>query len=168
MLNPNAGIPRTLTLMGRGDQRRTHGRRANANTLQKSGVQTIVFYLLNPCWIGVGNGSRRPLPPNPVCGFPATGPRLTATQLPSTTELWPTPAGTCTLPIARHHGRTPKSLAGIQSTFAPDALTTGAHFLISASMNFANSCGVLPLGMAPCASSFSLTAGLASALATSC
>ena len=23
--------------------------------------------------IGVGNGSRRPLPPNPVCGFPATG-----------------------------------------------------------------------------------------------
>jgi hypothetical protein len=24
-------------------------------------------------WIGVGNGVRRPLPPNPVCGFPATG-----------------------------------------------------------------------------------------------
>ena len=23
--------------------------------------------------IGVGNGDRRPLPPNPVCGFPATG-----------------------------------------------------------------------------------------------
>lgn len=23
--------------------------------------------------IGVGNGFRRPLPPNPVCGFPATG-----------------------------------------------------------------------------------------------
>jgi hypothetical protein len=23
--------------------------------------------------IGVGNGYRRPLPPNPVCGFPATG-----------------------------------------------------------------------------------------------
>jgi hypothetical protein len=23
--------------------------------------------------IGVGNGLRRPLPPNPVCGFPATG-----------------------------------------------------------------------------------------------
>jgi hypothetical protein len=28
----------------------------------------------NPAFkIGVGNGSRRPLPPNPVCGFPATG-----------------------------------------------------------------------------------------------
>jgi hypothetical protein len=24
-------------------------------------------------WIGVGNGERHPLPPNPVCGFPATG-----------------------------------------------------------------------------------------------
>jgi hypothetical protein len=23
--------------------------------------------------IGVGNGDRRPLPPNPVCSFPATG-----------------------------------------------------------------------------------------------
>ena len=33
-------------------------------------------------------------------------PRLTTTQLPSATELWPTPAGTCTLQIARTHGRT--------------------------------------------------------------
>lgn len=24
-------------------------------------------------WIGVGNGCRRPLPPNPVCSSPATG-----------------------------------------------------------------------------------------------
>ena len=24
-------------------------------------------------WIGVGNGLHRPLPPNPVCSFPATG-----------------------------------------------------------------------------------------------
>ena len=24
-------------------------------------------------WIGVGNGARHPLPPNPVCGSPATG-----------------------------------------------------------------------------------------------
>ena len=24
-------------------------------------------------WIGVGNGDRHPLPPNPLCGFPATG-----------------------------------------------------------------------------------------------
>jgi drug/metabolite transporter (DMT)-like permease len=28
---------------------------------------------LNVCVIGVGNGDRRPLPPNPVCSFPATG-----------------------------------------------------------------------------------------------
>jgi len=24
-------------------------------------------------WIGVGNGDRHPLPPNPLCSFPATG-----------------------------------------------------------------------------------------------
>jgi len=33
-------------------------------------------------------------------------PRLTTTQLPSATELWPTPTGTYTLQIARFHGRT--------------------------------------------------------------
>ena len=33
-------------------------------------------------------------------------PRLATTQLPSATELWPTPAGTYTLQIARLHGRT--------------------------------------------------------------
>jgi hypothetical protein len=33
-------------------------------------------------------------------------PRLTTTQLPSATELWPTPTGTCTLQMARPHGRT--------------------------------------------------------------
>jgi len=33
-------------------------------------------------------------------------PRLTTTQLPSATELWPTPAGTYTPQIARPHGRT--------------------------------------------------------------
>jgi hypothetical protein len=33
-------------------------------------------------------------------------PRLTTTQLPSATELWPTPAGTCTLHVARPRGRT--------------------------------------------------------------
>ena len=33
-------------------------------------------------------------------------PRLTTTQLPSATELWPTPTGTCTLQVARPHGRT--------------------------------------------------------------
>ena len=31
--------------------------------------QTIHFLR----WIGVGNGARRLLPPNPVCGSPATG-----------------------------------------------------------------------------------------------
>ena len=33
-------------------------------------------------------------------------PRLTTTQLPSAMELWPTPTGTCTLQVARPHGRT--------------------------------------------------------------
>lgn len=33
-------------------------------------------------------------------------PRLATTQLPSATELWPTPTGTCTLQMARPHGRT--------------------------------------------------------------
>jgi hypothetical protein len=33
-------------------------------------------------------------------------PRLTTTQLPSATELWPTPTGTYTPQIARPHGRT--------------------------------------------------------------
>src|ERR1035438_4170337 len=33
-------------------------------------------------------------------------PRLATTQLPSATELWPTPTGTYTLQIARFHGRT--------------------------------------------------------------
>src|ERR1019366_9179191 len=33
-------------------------------------------------------------------------PRLATTQLPSATELWPTPTGTFTLQIARIHGRT--------------------------------------------------------------
>jgi len=33
-------------------------------------------------------------------------PRLTTTQLPSATELWPTPTGTCTLQVARPRGRT--------------------------------------------------------------
>ena len=35
-------------------------------------------------------------------------PRLATTQLPSATELWPTPTGTFTLQIVRPHGRTPK------------------------------------------------------------
>ena len=33
-------------------------------------------------------------------------PRLATTQLPSATELWPTPTGTFTLQVARTHGRT--------------------------------------------------------------
>ena len=33
-------------------------------------------------------------------------PRLATTQLPSATELWPTPTGTFTLQIVRTHGRT--------------------------------------------------------------
>ena len=36
-------------------------------------------------------------------------PRLATTQLPSTTELWLTPTGICTLLIARLHGRTPSA-----------------------------------------------------------
>ena len=39
-------------------------------------------------------------------------PRLTTTQLPSATELWPTPAGTCTLQVARPRGRTLNRLRG--------------------------------------------------------
>ena len=33
-------------------------------------------------------------------------PRLATPQLPSATKLWPTSTGTCTLQMARHHGRT--------------------------------------------------------------
>jgi hypothetical protein len=33
-------------------------------------------------------------------------PELATTQLPSATELWPTPTGTFTLQVARPHGRT--------------------------------------------------------------
>jgi hypothetical protein len=32
-------------------------------------------------WIGVVNGTRRPLPPNPVSGFPATGSSVRNDQL---------------------------------------------------------------------------------------
>ena len=39
-------------------------------------------------------------------------PRLTTTQLPSATELWPTPTGTSTLQMARPHGRTSPGRAG--------------------------------------------------------
>jgi hypothetical protein len=39
-------------------------------------------------------------------------PRLTTTQLPSATELWPTPTGTCTLQVARPRGRTLNRLRG--------------------------------------------------------
>ena len=42
-------------------------------------------------------------------------PRLTTTQLPSATELWPTPTGTFTLQMARHHGRTLNRSRGMHS-----------------------------------------------------
>jgi hypothetical protein len=39
-------------------------------------------------------------------------PRLATAQLPSATELWPTPTGTFTLQVARPHGRTGTALTG--------------------------------------------------------
>ncbi len=45
--------------------------------------------------------------------------RLTATQLPSATELWYTPTWTCTMLINRHHGRTTKPLRGSFSSVFP-------------------------------------------------
>jgi len=39
-------------------------------------------------------------------------PRLTTTQCPSATELWPTPTGTSTLQVARPRGRTTPGRAG--------------------------------------------------------
>src|SRR4029450_7150246 len=57
--------------------------------------------------------ARRRTPPNQVrhptdrqFASGCSPPRLAATQLPSATELWPTPAGTSTLQIARPRGRT--------------------------------------------------------------
>ena len=63
--------------------------------------------------------ARRHTPPNQV-RYPtdrqfASGyspPRLTTTQLPSATELWLTPTGTCTLQMARPRGRTPSPCKG--------------------------------------------------------
>ena len=57
---------------------------------------------------------------------------------------------------------------GHQSTLAPEALTTSAHFLCSASISAANCAGVLPLGIAPKVAKRSFMAGVANDLATSC
>ena len=62
---PSAGLEGAL-----GHEQVATGSRVDAitrSTRRKSGM-TKPFQ-----WIGVGNGFRRPLPPNPVCGFPATG-----------------------------------------------------------------------------------------------
>ena len=60
------------------------------------------------------------------------------------------------------------SLAEVQETEAPDALTTGAHFSVSSVVNRANSSGVLATGSAACEVSCALTLGSARALAISC
>ncbi|TMH00918.1 MAG: hypothetical protein E6H79_16185 [Betaproteobacteria bacterium] len=65
-------------------------------------------------------------------------------------------------------GLTPREVpariaAKTQSTVAPDAFTTCAHFFVSAPMNLPNSAPVIPLGIAPCDSSRSFSAGAASA-----
>ena len=57
---------------------------------------------------------------------------------------------------------------GHQSTLAPEAFTTSAHFLCSRSMCSANCAGVLPLGIAPKVAKRSFIAGEANDLATSC
>src|ERR1035438_4398278 len=46
-------------------------------------------------------------------------PRLATTQLPSATELWPTPTGTHTLQMVRHHRRTTTGRAGGLILLAP-------------------------------------------------
>ena len=55
-----------------------------------------------------------------------------------------------------------------QSTFAPDTLTTCAHFFVSAAIKRANSAGGWPPGIAPCDNSRSLKVGDSKALAVSC
>jgi hypothetical protein len=68
----------------------------------------------------MGSQARRYTTPNRV-RYPthrqfASGcspPRFAATQLPSASELWHTPARTCTVLIERHHGRTVPAFAGM-------------------------------------------------------
>src|SRR5437868_5922664 len=52
------------------------------------------------------------------------------------------------------------------STFAPDALTTLAHFATSDRMYAATSCGVPESGSAPCARNFWRTSGICTVLTT--
>jgi hypothetical protein len=63
--------------------------------------------------------ARRSTPPNRVrppadrqFALGCSPPRLAATQLPSATELWHTPARTFTVLMWRHHGRTHSRVNG--------------------------------------------------------
>ena len=54
-------------------------------------------------------------------------PRLTTTQLPSATELRPTPTGTCTLPMVRPHGRTSPAFRHREVSLRPKAIAGAAY-----------------------------------------
>ena len=89
------------------------------------------------------SGARQHIPPNqvrhPADRHFASGcfpPRLTTTQLPSTTVLWHTPTRTLTLLISRHPGRTTKPLRGSFFSEFTTSLRYEIYFLYCVIFNF--------------------------------